>query len=115
MPLVLTPTDLRFQPIATEDVARFVIWAIEAGPAGLLPNVGGPQVRTLRDLTREWLDVRRDRRRIVHLRLPGRAADAVRAGRLTCPDRAVGDLTWREWLERTYGATHEPSIRETAR
>jgi hypothetical protein len=38
---------------------------------------------------------------VVPIYLPGKIADAFRAGYNTCPDGERGTETWREWLKRS--------------
>lgn len=95
MPL---PTDLRFQPVAAREVATQLAMVVEGDPAGRLPDVGGPEVRTLGELAHTWLDVRGRRRLIVPVPLPGKVATAFRHGQATVPERAVGQITWEAWL-----------------
>ena len=49
-------------------------------------------------LLRTYLRARGERRLLVPVRLPGRAARAVRSGANLAPGRAVGHLTWEEFL-----------------
>jgi len=67
-------------------------------PAGLVPDMAGPRVSSMADLLRTYLRVRGKRRLLLPVRLPGRAARAVRAGANLAPDRAVGHRTWEEFL-----------------
>src|SRR3990172_4952045 len=55
LPLALLPKDLKFQPIDTGEVAERMVAALAAGPAGRLPDLGGPEVFTFAQLAREWL------------------------------------------------------------
>lgn len=112
LPFVLLPMDFRFQPIAPGDAAEAVVAQVGNGPGGLAPNVGGPEVQTLGDLARIWLVQRGLRRRLMHLPLPGRVADAYRRGLNTCPDRRSGTIGWAEWVRRAYPGTGAPRHEE---
>ena len=67
-------------------------------PAGLVPDLAGPRVYTVADLLRGYLRARGKRRLMVPVRLPGKAARAVRAGANLAPERAVGHRTWEDFL-----------------
>jgi hypothetical protein len=82
--------------------ARLVELAL-ATPAGLVPDMAGPSVYGMAELVRGYLQARRKRRRIVPVRLPGKAARAFRAGANLAPDRAVGRRTWQEFLAERVG------------
>jgi uncharacterized protein YbjT (DUF2867 family) len=102
LPIVPLPADFRFQPCDPRDVAAWLSRAVAAGPAGRLPDFAGPAVYTLGDLAQTWLAARGMRRRIVPVRLPGRAAAVLRAGILT-GGAQQGRITWGEWLDEQYG------------
>lgn len=97
------PRRFRLQPIDAGEVADRIVRLIDDGPAGRPLPVGGPEVRTLGELTRTWLAVRGWRRAVVPLPLPGRVAAGFREGAATVSERAVGTTTWREWVERAHG------------
>ena len=102
LPLVPLPADFRFQPCDPRDVAVWLGQAVAAGPRGRLPDFAGPAVYTLGDLAQTWLAARGMLRRIVRVRLPGRAGAALRAGVLT-GGAQQGRITWAEWLGEQYG------------
>ncbi|HLW00166.1 MAG TPA: NAD(P)H-binding protein [Ktedonobacterales bacterium] len=102
-PVALLPTDFQFQPMDIRQAAGRIVESIAAGPGGRLPDIGGPEVRTLGSLAQPWLAARVLRRPIIHMPLPGKTANAFRRGYITCPDHKDGTLTWEEWLQATYG------------
>ena len=100
LPLVPLPLDFLFQPIAAAETADRLVELAGAGPAGRVADIGGPEVRTLDDLIGSWRSHRGRPRRVVRLPLPGRVARAFRQGYNTCPDQAVGTVTWEQFLSR---------------
>jgi len=67
-------------------------------PAGLVPDMDGPQVYGMADLLRGYLAAR-GKHRVMGAGLgPRQAARAFRAGANLTPDQAVGRLTWEEFL-----------------
>lgn len=103
LPIWPLPTEFRIQPIDPNEVADAIVEHATPEAAGRLPDVGGPEVRTVGDLAQAYRDARNLRRRVLRLPVPGRVAAAFRAGKATCPDRAVGTVTWEEWLAAQYG------------
>jgi len=102
-PLVtVLSTDFKFQPIATSEVANRLCEIATTGPAGSLPDIGGPQVHTLGELAHTWLNIRGLHRTIIHLPLPGKVAQGFRRGYNTCPDHPFGQITWTQWLHHKY-------------
>ncbi len=105
LPIALLPSDFKFQPIDAGEVADRMLECSRGGPAGALPDLGGPEVRTFGDLGREWLKARRKRALLIGLPLPGALAGAFRAGRNCTPEHADGKITWNQWLATKYGPT----------
>jgi uncharacterized protein YbjT (DUF2867 family) len=98
LPVIPVPAGFRFQPVDAGEVAARLVELALGTPAGLVPDIGGPRVYTVADLLRGYLRARRKRRLIVPVRLPGKAARAVRAGANLAPERAVGHRTWEDFL-----------------
>lgn len=94
IPVAPLPLDFRFQPVAAPEVAARLVELAGGEPVGRAADMGGPEVLELDQLARTWGEVRGRPRRLVRLPLPGRAAEAFRQGRNTCPDDATGALTW---------------------
>ncbi len=88
----------KFQPVAPEVISRRLTDAIHEGPAGRLPDITGPEIRALTELSRDWRE-HRDRA-LLPVRLPmvGRTGRALRDGGLCDPSAAAGGPTFAEWL-----------------
>ncbi|MGH2755991.1 MAG: SDR family oxidoreductase, partial [Actinomycetota bacterium] len=97
LPVVPAPP-FRFQPIETDEIASRLVELALGTPAGLVPDMAGPQVYTMKDLVRRYLRARGKHRLTVPIRVPGKAARAFRAGANLNLDRAVGRRTWAEFL-----------------
>ncbi len=104
LPVIPLPSGFRFQPIdASEVAARLAELALDT-PMGLAPDIAGPKVYGTDELLHEYLRASHQRRPIIPLWLPGKAARAVRAGVILAPDRAVGRRTWEEFLTERVGS-----------
>jgi uncharacterized protein YbjT (DUF2867 family) len=99
LPVVPAPVG-RFQPVDTDEVAARLVELALGEPAGLVPDMGGPRVYTVAELIRGYLRAAGRRRPILPIRMPGRAARAVRAGANLTPEHAVGKRTWEEFLAK---------------
>ena len=98
LPVVPVPGALIGQPIDAGDVAdRMVELALET-PAGRVPDIGGPEVRTMDDIVRSYLKVTGSRKKVVTFPLPGKTARAIRDGALTCRENRYGKIRWEEFL-----------------
>lgn len=98
LPIVPVPSGVAFQPVDADEVAGCLVELALGQPAGLVPDIGGPRVYTTHELVRGYLEAIGRHRLLVPVRLPGRAARAVRAGANLAPDRGVGALTWERFL-----------------
>ena len=97
-PFFLRTRNLSFQVIDAGDVADVLVEAVDEGPSGMRPDIGGPAAIPIKEMAST-------RRRVV-----GKAARLVSVPALgfmrdfddglhLCPDRAVGTVTWEQWLE----------------
>jgi len=98
LPVIPVPAGFRFQPVDAGEVAARLVELTLGQPAGLVPDIAGPRVYAMADLLRGYLRARRKHRMMVPVRLPGRAARAIRAGANLAPERAVGHRTWEDFL-----------------
>jgi uncharacterized protein YbjT (DUF2867 family) len=98
LPVIPVASGVRFQPVDAGEVAARLAELALGAPAGLVPDVAGPRAYPMAELIRGYLRVAGKRRPLVPVRLPGRAARAVRDGANLALDRAVGRRTWEEFL-----------------
>ena len=96
-PVVFAPS-ITLQPIAVEAVADRLVELVAADPAGRVPDIGGPQQRTVPELARAWKLARRSRRPIVPVKLPGKTFAAFAAGHALVPGPAYGSRTFEDFL-----------------
>jgi uncharacterized protein YbjT (DUF2867 family) len=106
LPVIPIPSGVHFQPIASAEVAGRLVELSLGAPAGLVLDMAGPRIYPMADLVRSYLRATDKRRLLVPLRLPGKAAHAMRDGANLAPERAVGRRTWEDFL-----AEHVPSDR----
>jgi uncharacterized protein YbjT (DUF2867 family) len=106
LPVVPVPAGSGFQPVETDEVAARLVELAQGEPGGLVPDLAGPRVYSAADLMRGYLRASGRRRPILPVRLPGRAAGAVRAGANLAPEHAVGKRTWEEFLAQRVSPGH---------
>lgn len=99
-PVLFIP-DIRVQSIEVAEVAERLVEVALDPPAGRVPDIGGPQVRTIRELAELYLASSGSRRRVVGLPLRGRAITAFRVGDHLCPDNPYGTGTFEQFIART--------------
>jgi uncharacterized protein YbjT (DUF2867 family) len=98
LPVIPLPARFRFQPVEAEEVAARLVELTLGEPAGRVPDMGGPRVYSAAELLRGYLRATKQRRLIVPVWLPGKAARAFRAGANLTLEQAVGHRTWEEFL-----------------
>lgn len=101
IPIMLAPKGFLLQPIDIGEVADRLVELALSEPAGRVPDIGGPEVRTLSDLARSYLKATGRPRRVVEVPVPGKAARALREGALLAPDQAYGEIRWEDFLGQT--------------
>ena len=97
----IMPTgNARLQPIDPIVVARRLADAAHADPAGRLPDIAGPEVRTLTELAAAWRAA--SGRRLLPLRIPtvGKIGRPIGEAALCDPGAAGGGPTFERWLAR---------------
>lgn len=99
LPVVPVPGGLRFQPVDSTEVADRLVRLTFSEPSGLVADITGPKVYELNELLRSYLAMRRKRRVIMPIRMPGKAGRAYRAGEnLSLDETLMGTRTWEEFL-----------------
>ena len=98
LPVILVPAGFRFQPVDAAEVAARLVGLALGTPAGLVPDIGGPRVYEMAELVRGYLRAAHRHRLLIPMWMPGKAARAFRDGANLAPDRAVGRLTWEDFL-----------------
>ncbi|MBE9373711.1 NAD(P)H-binding protein [Saccharopolyspora sp. HNM0983] len=97
-PVTLVPAATPFQPIDVRDVAAELTRIAERPPAGRVPDIGGPQVRTAADLARSYRAATGRRGAVLPVALPGRLGRGFRRGWNLVPDGGAGTTTFEEFL-----------------
>src|SRR5690242_1547222 len=103
LPVIPVATGTRFQPVDAGEVADRLVELALGSPAGLAPDIAGPRVYPMADLVRSYLRAAGKRRPLLPMRLPGKAAAAVRAGANLGNERGGGHVTWEEFLAARVG------------
>ncbi len=99
LPVTFVPAGIRFQPVSTADVAARLAEQALGAPAGRVADLGGPEIRSARELARASLRAAGRRRPIVPVWLPGKALRAARAGGNLAPGNASDGETFEEFLQ----------------
>ncbi len=99
LPVMLAPSSTPIQPIDPEVVASRLVELTESGPAGRVPDMGGPDVLDFATMATAYLRRRGLRRLVIPVPFPGAAAAAFRGGSVLCDHHDRSGRTWYEWLE----------------
>lgn len=104
LPVIPVPGGLRFQPVDSREVAARLVELALGEPAGLVPDLAGPTVYGMADLSRGYLQARGKHRLMMPVRMPGKAGRAYRAAEnLSLDGAAVGERTWEDFLAERVG------------
>ena len=93
LPVIPIPAGFRFQPVDAAEVAARLVELSLGKPSGLVPDIAGPRVYEAKELMRSYLQATGRHRLIMPVKVPGRAARAIRAGANIAPDQVIGHRT----------------------
>jgi uncharacterized protein YbjT (DUF2867 family) len=102
LPVVPAPRGWLFQPVDVPEVAARLAAAVDDGPAGRLPDLGGPDVSSVADLARRYLHAMGRRRPVVEVAVPGRFSAAWRAGAGLARDGRAGGRRFDRYLTERF-------------
>jgi uncharacterized protein YbjT (DUF2867 family) len=103
LPVWPLPTTMQVQPVDASEVAETIVDQATLPASGRSDPIGGPEVLSVGELARAYRAARGMRRPILRIPFPGGTTAAFRDGRATCPDHAVGTVTWEQWLAERNG------------
>lgn len=109
LPLMPLLPDFPIQPVDVGEVAERLVQAVGHGPGGMLRDFAGPQVLSLGQMARSWLEAQHLHKPIWHIPMFGSVIAALRQGYLTNPQAEQGLVTWEEWLKRNYPPPTNPA------
>jgi len=98
LPVLPVPAGTRVQPVDSGEVAARLVELAFGAPAGLVPDLGGPRVYGMDEVIRDYLRAAGKRRPLLPMRMPGKAAAAMRAGANLTTAGETGHRTWEEFL-----------------
>lgn len=97
LPAVLVP-DCSFQPIDVREVATRLTELALGEPAGRVPDIGGPEIKSTADFARAYQRSTGKRGAVVKFRLPGKTFTSLAAGNNLTPENRYGTVTFDEFL-----------------
>ena len=97
LPVMPVPA-VRAQPIDVRDVATHLADLAAGAPRARVPDIGGPEIRTLRELADDYLRAVGERSPTVSLSFPGKVFRGYRDGANLVPANPAGTITFPEYL-----------------
>ncbi len=110
-PIVPVLSATSIQPVDVREVAERLIPLVTNNAVGRVPDMGGPEVRTMADLARAWLSSTGKRRAVLPVRAPGALGANLRAGAQLTPEHADGRITFEEYLAEQSRRDDKPAAR----
>ena len=96
------PFKWQFQPVDPSEVAARLIEVVTHDPAGLVPDFGGPEVRTFKSIAESWLKARNSKKRLMNMPVPFKFSRQFAEGHVLCPDHRDGKITFEQYLAERY-------------
>jgi uncharacterized protein YbjT (DUF2867 family) len=97
LPVIPVPSGFKAQPVDPAVVADRLVELALGKPAGLVPDLAGPKIYSLKDVIRSYVKAAGKHRLFMPMRVPGKAAAAFRSGANLAPDAGAG-RTWEDFL-----------------
>lgn len=99
LPVFPIPGGLRFEPVDAREVAARLVELTLDAPASRVPDLAGPTVYDMSQLSRSYLQATGKHRLRLPVRIPGKAGRAYRAGdNLAGVGASRGTRSWHEFL-----------------
>lgn len=108
MPVLPLPTRWQFQTIDVRDVATLWRPSILGQATGFLPAMAGPEILTLGAMTSVWRKARGIIKPVVNLSPRTGISIGFTAGFNTLPGTSYGSITWKDYIDETYGPQTRP-------
>lgn len=99
-PITILPSKMQFQTIAVEEVAAAFVEICDGEPLGCAPDIGGPEIMTVKEMHQIWREALAKRNKFVPLFLPLPVIKGFVKGDNTNSEIKSGEITWRDWLVR---------------
>lgn len=101
-PVLIVPANTKLQPVSPEFVAARLADAAIDGDTGDLEAMHGPEMLTIGDVARIWLEAHQRPRLVLRVPMPFQPFRALRE--LKPVTGRVGGETWKAWVETHTGA-----------
>jgi uncharacterized protein YbjT (DUF2867 family) len=108
LPVVLS-LDVSDQPIAVEEVADRLVELVDAGPSGLVADIGGPEQLPLRALIDTWQSTHGTRKPVWTMRIFGKTMRSFQDGVHMTPMPGYGRETFAEFAARDAAQQLDPT------
>jgi uncharacterized protein YbjT (DUF2867 family) len=99
LPVILA-LNVSDQPIAAEEVAERLVELVEAGPAGRVADIGGPEQLTLREIVATWQAAAGTHKPVWMLHLIGKTIRSFKEGHHMTPLPGFGRETFATYAAR---------------
>jgi uncharacterized protein YbjT (DUF2867 family) len=97
-PVLVAPGGVRWQPVASREVAARLAALTTGEPAGRVGDLAGPRTYTLEELQRSYLSAVGKHRARLPIRVPGKVGKAYRSGANLTDKTLTGTETWEQFL-----------------
>ena len=96
---IIVPVGMKFQTIDIRDVADKLVQLAGENPIGRLPELGGPQVLDIEDMTKIYLkSIKKEDIKIKLQQVESDLYNVFKSGINLCPQNARGKITWEYFL-----------------
>lgn len=96
--IIKMPRGMKFQSVDIKEVAKKLVELSLEEASGLLPDFGGPEILSLEEMCRSYLNIIKSEGMIEPADFEGARYDLFRSGVNLCPENKYGKITWQDYL-----------------
>lgn len=95
---ILVPEGMKFQSIDVNEVAIRLAELVDEQPSGLLPDMGGPEILSIEEMVKIYLEVSGQSYSVEAKPIEGLRYELFRSGINLCPTNKYGTITWEQFV-----------------
>lgn len=93
------PPAMKFQSVEIREVALRLVTCLSGKPSGLLPDFGGPEILSLEEMVKTYLEIAGLHTSLTVNPLENNRYSLFASGVNLCPDYKEGHIRWREFIQ----------------
>jgi len=93
------PGEIKFQSVDVDEFANYLINLIDKMPEKKTIEFGGPEILTLKRMAEQKIKINNESNKVITFSFPGKLYTSLVEGKNTNPEKAIGKITFKQYLE----------------